>query len=71
MSAQWMSTVQVAEESGRHVDSVKRALARGLLVGSQARAGCRWRVSRVEFDRWMEGGAEVDDPRRSRLRRAS
>lgn len=71
MSGQWMTTTQVADESGRHQESVLLALHRGLLAGVQARAGCPWRVERKAFDAWMERGAPVDAPAKAALRRAS
>lgn len=71
MSGAWMTTKQVAEESGRHPRSVNDALRRSLLVGVQACGRGTWRVSRREFDSWMERGAPVDRPASARLRRAS
>lgn len=71
MSGQWMTTRQVAAESGRHPRSVTDALRRRLLVGVQACARGTWRVSRESFDDWAERGFPVDDAKRARLRRAS
>lgn len=71
-SSLWMSTRQVAEESGgRHRDSVLHALNRGLLTGTQSHPGASWRISRKAFQAWMEKGAPVDTPARARLRRSA
>lgn len=67
----WMTTRQVANESGRHRDSVIRALGWGLLTGTQSHPKASWRISRVAFKAWMEKGAPVDTPARARIRRAS
>jgi hypothetical protein len=67
----WMSSREVSEESGRHQESVLLALHRGLLKGSQARAGCSWRVSRKAFTEWMEAGCPLDRPHVARLRRSA
>jgi excisionase family DNA binding protein len=67
----WMTTRQVAEESGRHRDNVIDALNDKLLTGVQRCPGARWRVSRKAFEAWMEKGAPVDTPAAARVRRAS
>jgi hypothetical protein len=67
----WMTTKQVAVESGRHHENVLLALRRGHLTGVQRRAGCPWRITRKAFDEWMQAGARVDDPVRARLRRSA
>jgi hypothetical protein len=71
MPSDWMSSRQVSEESGRHQESVLLALHRGLLKGSQARAGCSWRVKRSDFDAWMAAGCPLDRPQVARLRRSA
>lgn len=67
----WMTPRQVADESGREVKNVGRALRRGLLAGTQSRPGTCWLISRKAFQAWMEKGAPVDTPAKARLRRAS
>lgn len=67
----WMTTKQVAAESGRHHENVLLALHRGLLAGVQACVNAPWRISRKSFDAWMEAGAPIDDPAKARLRRSA
>lgn len=67
----WMSTTQVAQESGRHRDSVIKALNSGLLTGTQSHPRASWRISRQAFQAWMKKGAPVDTPAKARMRRAS
>ncbi len=67
----WMTTKQVAEESGRHRDNVVRALNDGLLAGTQSHPNASWRVSRKAFAVWMEKGAPVDTPAAARVRRSA
>ena len=67
----WMTTNQVAADSGRHRDSVLDALGRGLLTGTQAHPKARWRISRKAFEAWMAKGAPIDTPAKARMRRAS
>lgn len=67
----WMTTRQVADESGRHRDSVIYALNYGLLTGHQSRPKASWRISRKAFEAWMAKGAPVDTPAQARIRRAS
>lgn len=67
----WMTTRQVADESGRHQESVIRALQKGLLTGSQSRPGATWRISRRAFEAWMAKGAPIPAQSRPRLRRVS
>lgn len=67
----WMTTKQVAAESGRHHESVLLALGRGRLVGVQPCANAPWRISRKAFDAWTTAGAPIDDPVKARLRRSA
>lgn len=67
----WMTTRQVADESGRSRDRVIDALNCKLLTGVQSRPKATWRVSRKAFAEWMEKGAPVDTPAAARIRRAS
>lgn len=67
----WMTTRQVADESGRHRDSVIHALNRRLLTGHQASPRARWRISRKAFEAWMAKGAPIPAQSRPRLRRVS
>jgi len=67
----WMTPVEVAAESRRHVKRVGTALRAGLLTGVQDRPGACWRISRKAFAEWMAKGAPVDTPARARMRRAS
>lgn len=52
----WMTTRQVAEESGRHIRTVNDALRRGLLTGVQPGPNACWQISRTNFNRWVEAG---------------
>lgn len=70
-TALWMTPAQVADESGRDVKNVGRALRAGLLTGTQPKPNARWRISRKAFQAWMEKGAPVDTPAAARVRRAS
>jgi hypothetical protein len=63
-SSMWMTSKQVAEESGRHVRTVNDALRRGLLVGVQPGPNARWRVMRANFKQWVEAGCPWQHPGR-------
>lgn len=67
----WMTTTQVAKESGRHRDSVIKALNSDLLTGTQSHPKASWRISRQAFQAWMKKGAPVDTPAKARLRRSA
>ncbi len=67
----WMTVKQVAAESPRHPVSVRLALSRGLLTGTQSCTKGTWQISRKAFQAWMEKGAPVDTPAAARVRRAS
>ncbi|MGB3443834.1 MAG: hypothetical protein WBA97_34285 [Actinophytocola sp.] len=67
----WMTTRQVADESGRAYDSVARALQRRLLTGHQPCPRGTWRISRKAFEAWMAKGAPIDTPAKARLRRSA
>lgn len=67
----WMTTKQVAAESGRHRDNVVRALNDRLLIGAQPHPNACWRISRKAFEAWMAKGAPVDTPAAARLRRSA
>lgn len=69
VTAQWMTTARVANESGRHPRSVNDALRRRLLCGVQACPRGTWRIERKSFDLWMRAGAPIDDVAKARLRR--
>lgn len=66
-----MTPRQVATESGRNYYSVRDALRRGLLKGTQSHAGARWQVQRPDFEDWMARGRPIDDPARRDLRRSA
>lgn len=51
----WLSTGQAAERTGRHADTVRRALEAGELHGGQRRKKASWRVHRDCADAWAAG----------------
>lgn len=53
----WFNTTQAAEFSGYHVDTIRKALEAGHLVGSQRKVGGHWRISRTDLDAWIRGEA--------------
>ncbi len=53
----WLSTQQVADRTGRHVDTVRRALIAGELHGNQRKANACWRAHRDCVDAWMLGAS--------------
>lgn len=71
MTERPMTVNQVAEGSGRNPYSVREALRRDLLKGSQAFAGARWLIQRTDFDNWVQRGAPIDRPAGRRLRRSA
>lgn len=59
LTRDWMTTTQVAGESGRHRETVLLALRRGLLAGSQSGVKGHWTVAREAFDDWMRRGKPI------------
>lgn len=53
----WLSTRQASERSGRHVDTVRRALEAGVLHGGQRKAGGTWRIHIDCLDAWALGNS--------------
>ncbi|GEP38845.1 hypothetical protein NPS01_25080 [Nocardioides psychrotolerans] len=51
----WLSTREVATETGRHPVTVRRALESGVLHGGQSKAGASWRVHRDCMSAWVLG----------------
>lgn len=51
----WLSTAQVAERTGRHPVTVRRALEADELHGGQPKARGSWRVHRDCADAWALG----------------
>lgn len=55
----WMTTTAVADESGRHRETVLLALRRRLLNGNQSGAKGHWTIARADFDDWMRRGKPI------------
>ncbi|WP_372673015.1 helix-turn-helix domain-containing protein [Amycolatopsis kentuckyensis] len=55
----WMTTAEVAAESGRHRETVLLALRRKLLKGNQSGAKGHWTIARKDFDDWMSRGKPI------------
>lgn len=53
--AEWLTTAGVAQRSGRHVVTVRRALERGDLHGHQTGSRGHWRVEAESVDAWTRG----------------
>ena len=51
----WFSTAEAAGYTGRHVQTVRKALEAGELHGGQRTAGGRWRMHRDCIDAWLLG----------------
>lgn len=51
----WLTTQQIAERTGRHVDTVRRALVAGELHGNQRKTQACWRAHVDCVDAWVLG----------------
>lgn len=49
------NTHQAATYSGRHVDTIRRALEAGELHGGQRKTGGRWSIRRECLESWLDG----------------
>lgn len=49
------NTHQAADYSGRHVDTIRRALEAGELHGGQRKPGGRWSIRRECLEAWLDG----------------
>lgn len=56
--AEWMTSQQAADYSGRHQATVHRALESGELHGHQSGRGGRWQIKRAAVDAWITGTVE-------------
>lgn len=53
----WFSTAQAADHTGRHADTIRKALEAAELHGHQRIAGGRWSIHVDCLDAWA-GGAD-------------
>lgn len=53
----WFNTAQAADHTGRHADTVRKALEAGELHGHQRKSGGRWSTHVECLDAWV-GGSE-------------
>lgn len=53
----WLNTAQAADHSGKHADTIRKALEDGVLHGHQRVTGGRWSVHIDCLDAWVEGRA--------------